>query len=132
MDLKMIRTCSPSKFKYVESLVITPVYRHASDLVEQVLSLTDGEGVDIAYDAVGSQESLQRSHLATKKNMGQVISIGVMDQIRGNGEGLRFAREEMFGILLSRFPPRTSFFGVPPTSPEFRAVFNNDFMATVN
>ncbi|KAM0344773.1 hypothetical protein ACHAPU_007147 [Fusarium lateritium] len=132
MDLKMFGTCSPSKFEYVKCLGITPIDRHASDLVEQVLSLTNGKGVDVAYDAVGSEESLQRSHLATKQHTGQVISIGVMDQIQTNGEGLQYAREEMFQILLSRFPPRTSFFGVPPTSPESRAVFNNDFMAIVD
>jgi NADPH:quinone reductase-like Zn-dependent oxidoreductase len=132
MDLKMIGTCSPSKFDYAKSLGVIPIDRHASDLVDQVRSLTNGEGVDVAYDAVGSEESLQRSHYATKKHTGQVICIGVMGEIEESGNGLHNKADELLKLLSLRFPPRSSFFAVPRYSNESRAVFVNDFMAIVN
>ncbi|OTB16158.1 hypothetical protein K445DRAFT_317142 [Daldinia sp. EC12] len=89
MDLKMIGTCSPSKFEYVKSLGVIPVDRRALDLVDQVRALTGGEGVDVAYDAVGSDESIQKSLQATKKDVGQVIVIGAMSEISTDGSGLR-------------------------------------------
>ncbi|KAH6884867.1 hypothetical protein B0T10DRAFT_577263 [Thelonectria olida] len=132
MDLEMIGTCSPPKFEYVKSLGVIPVDRFASDLVDQVRSLTNGEGVDVAYDAVGSEESLRRSHHATKKDVGQVISIGVMDEIQENGNGLRHTPQELFQLLFSRMQPRSSFFSVVPLdNSKSRAVFVDDFQAIV-
>ncbi|RYO90560.1 hypothetical protein DL766_006762 [Monosporascus sp. MC13-8B] len=58
LKLKMVGTCSPSKFDYTKSLRVIPVGRNAPDLVEQVRPLTNGEGVDVANDAVGSEDSL--------------------------------------------------------------------------
>lgn len=130
MDLKMIGTCSPQKFEYVKSLGVIPVDRFAPDLVDQVRSLSDGEGVDVAYDAVGSEESLKRSHQATKKDVGQVISIGVMDGIQESGNGLRHTPQELFPLLFSRMQARTSLFTVVPSDDkESRAVFVEDFQA---
>ncbi|KAI1388521.1 NAD(P)-binding protein [Hypoxylon trugodes] len=86
--IKIIGTCSPSKFDYVKSLGVIPIDRHAPDLVEQVKALTNGEGVDVAYDAVGSDESLEKSYLATKKDVGQVIVTGIMSEIATDGSGL--------------------------------------------
>ncbi|KAH6995358.1 hypothetical protein EDB80DRAFT_729009 [Ilyonectria destructans] len=132
MDLKMIGTCSPPKFEYVKSLGVIPVDRFAPDLVDQVRSLSDGEGVDVAYDAVGSEESLQRSHQATKKDVGQVISIGVMDEIQESGNGLRHTAEEVFQLLFSRMQARTTLFTVvPPNNEESRTVFVDDFREIV-
>ncbi|CEI70978.1 hypothetical protein FVEN_g9659 [Fusarium venenatum] len=133
MDLKMIGTCSPPKFEYVKSLGVIPIDRYASDLVDQVRSLTNGEGVDVAYDAVGSEESLQRSHHATKKHVGQVISVGVMDGIQESGNGLRHTPQQLFQLLSSRMPPRSSFFSVvPPDNSELKDLFVDDFRAIVD
>ena len=48
------------------------------NLVEQVRKLTNGEGVDVAYDGVCSEESLKNSLAATKAKTGKVIVFGVM------------------------------------------------------
>lgn len=77
MDIKMIGTCSPSKFDYVRSLGVEPVDRTAVDLVEQVRKLTDGQGVDVAYDGVCSEESVKSFFAATKEGVGKVIVFGV-------------------------------------------------------
>ncbi|KAM0232277.1 hypothetical protein ACHAP5_010797 [Fusarium lateritium] len=96
MGLKMFGTCSPQKLEYVKSLGVIPIDRYGSDIVDQIRVSTNGEGVDVAYDAVGSEESLQRSHHATKKDVGQVVSIGVMGEIPEDGDGLRYTLQELF------------------------------------
>ncbi|KAJ6142808.1 GroES-like protein [Penicillium samsonianum] len=109
MDIKMIGTCSPSKFNYLRSLGVEPVDRNAPDLVEQVRALTDGEGVDVAYDGVCSEASLQRSLSATKADVGRVVVFGVMSEIATDGSGMQLSVGE---ILASRLQPRMSFYGV--------------------
>ena len=112
LQLHMIGTCSKSKFEYVRSLGVTPVDRTAPDLVDQVRALTRGEGVDVAYDAVGSEDSLQKSHRATKDEVGQVIAIGVMGEIASDGSGMSQANFDAAAILASRKQPRMKYWGV--------------------
>jgi NADPH2:quinone reductase len=77
MGIKMIGTCSPSKFEYVRSLGVEPIDRNAVDLVEQVRKLTGGDGVDVAYDGVCSDESVKNFLAATKADGGRVVVFGV-------------------------------------------------------
>lgn len=77
MEIRIIGTCSPSKLDYVRSLGIEPIDRHASDLVGQVHKLTGGFGVDVAYDGVCSDESVNNFLAATKKGVGKVVVFGV-------------------------------------------------------
>ncbi|KAF2832211.1 NAD(P)-binding protein [Ophiobolus disseminans] len=126
MDLKMIGTCSPSKFDYVRSLGVQPIDRTAPDIVEQVLKLTNGQGVDVAYDPVGSKESSQNSSAAAKPETGRVVVVGVMDSIASDGSGMSKNPQEVFAEILQ--PPRitfwaldTSFFKKPEIA-EFYAV----------
>jgi NADPH2:quinone reductase len=128
MDIRMIGTCSPSKFDYVRSLGIEPLDRNAADLVDQVLKLTGGEGVDVAYDAVCSEESIKNFSAATKAD-GKVIVVGVsgpyitkliktntevasVTQVMGNiaNDGSKMF-EDAHGVLAKRLsPPRITFF----------------------
>ncbi|KAI1653702.1 hypothetical protein F4813DRAFT_393466 [Daldinia decipiens] len=85
MDLKMIGRCPLSKFEYVKSLRVVPINHHTPDLVDQIRAFTSAEGVDVAYDAVGSEENTQRSYQAIKEDIGQVIVIGVMSKISTSG-----------------------------------------------
>ncbi|KAI1471661.1 NAD(P)-binding protein [Daldinia caldariorum] len=112
MDLKMIGTCSPSKFDYIKSLGVIPVDRRAPDLVNQVRALTGGEGVDVAYDAVGSDESIQKSLQATKKDVGQVIVIGAMSEIAVDGSGVRQQEADLHTLLQQRLQSRVAFWSV--------------------
>lgn len=112
LNLKLIGTCSASKFGYVKSLGVTPVDRRAPDLVAQVKALTDGKGVDVAYDAVGSEQSLLQSYQATKEDTGKVIVIGVMDEIKADGTGMASSPSALHALLGARMQPRTSFFSV--------------------
>ncbi|KAM0421193.1 hypothetical protein ACHAPT_011085 [Fusarium lateritium] len=110
----MFGTCSPSKFDYVRSLGVIPLDRHSSDIADQVKALTNGEGVDVAYDPVGSAESLRASHLATKQGIGNLISTGVMDEISEDGSGLKKRDGDFLpsAIAESRKQPRMTFWAV--------------------
>ena len=128
MGIKMIGTCSPPKMDYVRSLGMTPVNRLSADLVAEVSKLTDGKGVDVAYDAVGSKESLATSLAATKGETGQVILIGIMDEILSDGSGMRRPGADAREILADRLGERTSFWGVQRGYyDETRQLFRQDF-----
>jgi NADPH2:quinone reductase len=113
MNLKMIGTCSPSKFDYLRSLGVEPLDRNAPNLVEKIRELTDGRGVDVAYDAVCSEDSLQKSLSATKSDVGKVVVFGVMSEIATDGSGMQQSVED---TLRSRLQPRMSFYGVDTRS----------------
>ncbi|PVH86418.1 hypothetical protein DL98DRAFT_407691 [Cadophora sp. DSE1049] len=110
MGIRMIGTCSPSKFEYVSSLGVEPIDRNAPDLVEQVRKLTNGEGVDVAYDGVCSEESLKKSLAAAKVNVGKVIVFGVMGNIVADGSGVVRTSQEIFAERLQ--PPRITFYAL--------------------
>lgn len=96
MNLTMYGTCSANKFGYVrDTLGITPIDRraHADDFGAVVKALTGGRGVDVAFDAVGSEISLRESARATCSKDGNgvnVVGIGIMDDIKPDGSGMNF------------------------------------------
>lgn len=108
LGIKMIGTSSLSKFDYLRSLGVEPIDRNAPDLVEQVRRLTNGEGVDVAYDGVASKESLQRSLAASKQHIGKVVVFGVMGEIETDGSGMQQSVEEVLAERLQ--PPLISFY----------------------
>lgn len=126
MGIKMIGSCSPGKFDYVRSIGMIPIDRNAPDMVEQVLKLTNGEGVDVAYDGVCSKESVAKSNATTKKDTGKVVVFGIMDQIASDGSGMHKTGAEIFAEVLQ--PPRISFwaldtsFARKPEIAEFHAI----------
>lgn len=127
MRINMIGTCSPGKMDYLKSLGVTPVSRFG-DIPAEVKKLTGGKGVDVAYDAVGSLESLAASRAATKEGTGQVIMIGIMDEIKSDGSGMRNPGAPVEEILGPRLGERTSFFNVERNySLKDRGLFRKDF-----
>ncbi|KAI4609657.1 hypothetical protein J4E80_008302 [Alternaria sp. BMP 0032] len=120
MDIKMFGTCSPSKFDYVRSLGVEPLDRNASDLVEQVHALTDGKGVDVAYDGVGSEKSVQDFLAATKQDIGKVVVFGVMGAIAADGSKMLSKVDEILETILQ--PPRISFWALDIEYPKKKEV----------
>jgi NADPH2:quinone reductase len=110
LNIRMIGSCSPSKFDYTRSLGVEPVDRNAPDLVEQVLTLTNDTGVDVAYDCVCSRDSIQTANAATKADTGRVVVFGIMDKIAADGSGMLEGAGQVLAELLE--PPRISFFGL--------------------
>lgn len=66
--LKMYGTCSDSKFDFVKSLDVTPIDRRLplDELTRAVIELNGGEGVDVAYEATGSEANMNAFLDATK------------------------------------------------------------------
>ena len=87
LGLTMYGTCSPSKFDFVKSLGVTPLDRHDPRVAVSVRSLTDGRGVDVAYDPVGSRQSLDCARAAAKEN-GRVVCYGVIGLVDSDGSGI--------------------------------------------
>ena len=113
LGIKMIGTCSPSKFEFVRSLGVIPVDRNAPDLAEQVRAHTaGGKGVDVACDAVGSDESLRMSHEAAKADVGKVLVIGVMSEIKDDGNGLTNGTLDPDAFLQKLSQPWMTFFSM--------------------
>ncbi|KAI9696131.1 MAG: hypothetical protein M1812_008487 [Candelaria pacifica] len=88
MRITMLGTCSKAKFDYVKSLGITPIDRHTTDLANEVKKLNGGKGVDVAYDSVGSEESLNASLASTNQGKGRVVCISTLAAVKEDGSGL--------------------------------------------
>jgi NADPH2:quinone reductase len=120
LGIKMIGTCSPSKFEYVRSLGVEPLDRNAPDLVKQVRALTDGKGVDVAYDGVCSEKTVQDFLAATKQDVGRVVVFGVMGSIAADGSKMLGGIDELFKALLQ--PPRVRFWALDIEFPKKKEV----------
>jgi NADPH2:quinone reductase len=120
MGIRMIGTCSPSKFEYVRSLGVEPLDRNATDLVEQVHALMNGKGVDVAYDGVCTEKTVHDFLAATKQDVGKVIVFGVMGNIADDGSKMLGGVDEIFGALLQ--PPRVSFWALDTNFPKKKEV----------
>ena len=89
-SIKILGTCSPSKFDFVRALGVIPIDRTLplSDLAVQVLKITDGEGVDIAYEMVGSESSMLSFLSATNDKFGRLVAIGFIGNVKVDGSGI--------------------------------------------
>tara|TARA_R110002060_G_scaffold20498_3_gene27889 strand:- start:109 stop:1074 length:966 start_codon:yes stop_codon:yes gene_type:complete len=110
MDIRMIGTCSTSKFEYISSLGIELTDRKAPDVVAPLLRLTNGEGVNVAYDGVCSEQSLKSSLAATRADVGKVVVFEVMGNIDADGSGVVRTTQEIFAERLQ--PPRITFYAL--------------------
>ena len=112
MGLTMFGTCSAGKMDFVKSLGVIPIDRREADLPGKVRALTGGKGVDVAYDAVGSEQSLKDSLAATKETEGIVIVIGVMDSIKSDGGGMALSEQDFNPFTFIAGQERMSFWAV--------------------
>lgn len=112
MGLVLYGTCSPKNFDFVQSLGITPIDRHADNLPARVKELTKGKGVDVAFDAAGSEKSIRDSFAATIEGTGEVRAIGGMSKIAPGGTGLLAERFDTFAYLQKGVLPRAKFWMV--------------------
>ncbi|RAQ99692.1 NAD(P)-binding protein [Stemphylium lycopersici] len=128
LGIRIIGTCSRGKFDYVRGLGVEPVDRTASDLVQQVLDLTGGEGVDLALDPVGSRQSVRNSLAVAKKDTGKVVIYGAMANIAPDGSGMLENRDQLLGEILQ--PPRVTFWHLDTDFPKKKEV--EEFYAVVS
>jgi NADPH2:quinone reductase len=127
MGIKMLGTCSPSKFEYVRSLGVEPLDRNSQDIVDRVRELTGGEGVNVAYDGVCSEESVRSFLAATMKDTGKVVVFGLMGNIADDGSGMLGSNDEVLAKCLQ--PPRVDLWVLDTGFPKKKEV--EEFYAVV-
>ena len=72
--LTMYGTASTGKQAYVEELGVIPIDYKTEDFVHRIRQLTNGEGVDVVFDAVGV-DNFQRSYEVLNAD-GQLVTYG--------------------------------------------------------
>ena len=112
MGLTLVGTCSPRNFDFVKVLGITPIDRHIANLPTYVKEMTGGRGVNVSFDAAGSEESVCRSFDCTVEGTGEVRVIGVQSSIVSGGAGMSSERFKTFELLEKGILPRTRFWMV--------------------
>ncbi|MCJ1399940.1 hypothetical protein MMC11_003143 [Xylographa trunciseda] len=129
--IRLLGTCSPAKFAFARSLGVEPLDRAlpAAEIVAAVRALTGGAGVDIAYEATGAEANLSAWLAATKDEVGKVLAIGFLANVRADGAGMLAtgAAFDPVGYAAER-ADRMSFFSV--TGDYWRgqrSVFREDF-----
>jgi NADPH:quinone reductase-like Zn-dependent oxidoreductase len=88
--LKMYGTASTAKQNYVASMGVMPIDYKTEDFVARILEETNGEGVDIVFDAI-SVENFERSYSVLKPD-GLLVEYGLY-QATLNESGLGLASE---------------------------------------
>jgi NADPH:quinone reductase len=86
-NLKIFGTCSEGKFDYVRGLGVVPIDRNepAEKIAEKIRELNAGRGVDVAYEATGSEVNMRAFLSATKEDSGRLIAIGMMANVKSDG-----------------------------------------------
>lgn len=83
LDLEMYGTASESKREIVTSLGATHIDYNGEDFVERVLSMTNGEGVDIVFDAIGGD--VLKGSFKVLRAGGTLVSYGFYQSFMGKG-----------------------------------------------
>ena len=73
-------------------------------------ALTGEKGVDMAFDAVTSEQSLKNSLAATKERERIVIVIGIMGSIKRDGSGMALSEQDFNPVTVIASQERMSFF----------------------
>ena len=111
--VQMFGTCSPSKFDFINALCVTPIDRNTppEQLPKAIHDLTSGKGVSIAYDAIGSPESMASFLNSTTPATGKLIAIGFIGNVATDGSGV--VKEPFNPIAFcDTQPTRMAFFSV--------------------
>jgi NADPH:quinone reductase-like Zn-dependent oxidoreductase len=110
LGLKAIGTCSARNMAIVQSYGAQAIDYHTGDFVAKARELTDGRGVDAAFDAIGGAH-FSRSFAALAK--GGVL-VGYGSQTMANGKegllaaGLGLARLKLWSIFSPLFGDRSA------------------------
>ena len=78
------------------------------DVVAAIKDLTDGRGVDYAFEAIGVTETIEQAYAATKK-MGTCVVVGVTRadvRVNINAHEMVYAEKTLTGSLYGSARPR--------------------------
>lgn len=128
--LTMYGTASTAKQDYVASLGVVPIDYKTEDFVARVLEETDGEGVDVVFDAVGL-DNFKRSYSLLKPR-GLLVEYGLyLASLNSSGLDLimEFIGWQWQQLLWSWFPEeerRSTFYSIADMRTAEPAWFRED------
>ena len=97
------------KLEYARTMGATHTVNAAEvDVVAAIKDLTDGRGVDYAFEAIGITETIEQAYAATKK-MGTCVVIGVTRadvRVNINAHEMVYAEKTLTGSLYGSARPR--------------------------
>ncbi|HEX8939796.1 MAG TPA: medium chain dehydrogenase/reductase family protein [Candidatus Limnocylindrales bacterium] len=114
--LVMYGTASKPKHGLVTSLGATPIDYRSEDFVARVAELTDGAGVDAAFDPMGSAH-LRQTARATRHG-GALVAYGYYAAAAKGRSAIRDVVSQYLLLARSRLPPqrlRVAFYDTRPT-----------------
>ena len=80
------------------------------DLEAEVKKLMNREGVDVAFDTVGTQDTIRMKVVTTKANVGQVVLYGWLDAVTGTDMSETGSAQTPYYMLIKSVAiPRTNF-----------------------
>ena len=97
------------KLEYARTMGATHTVNAAEvDVVAAIKDLTDGRGVDYAFEAIGVTETIEQAYAATKK-MGTCVVVGVTRadvRVNINAHEMVYAEKTLMGSLYGSARPR--------------------------
>ncbi len=104
--LTMYGTASTAKQDYVRELGVIPIDYKTEDFVQRILELTEGEGVDVVFDAI-SVDNFERSYEVLNAD-GRLVTYGFYNaSLRGESmldTGLEFLQWSWLQLWWGWFP----------------------------
>lgn len=128
--LIMYGTASTAKQDYVASLGVIPIDYKTEDFVARVLQETDGQGVDVVFDAIGL-DNFKRSYSVLKPR-GLLVEYGLYQAALGDsglGLVLEFLGWQWQQLMWSWFPQEernTTFYSIAELRAAEPAWFRDD------
>lgn len=114
--LEMYGTASTHKLELVRKLGATAIDYRKENLAQRLRALTNGEGIDVALDAVGG-DALKQAYGLLRKG-GRLVAYGFLGAMQGNMLGMLAGIGPLFFYQLLPDGKRAQFYGDLPTRVE--------------
>ena len=131
--LKIYGTASKPKHDLVSRLGATPIDYRTEDFVARVLALTDGIGVDAAFDPMGSAH-LTQTERAVRRG-GTVVAYGYYESANRGANVILDVLSQYFRMALWALPPRgkhVAFYDIRQWQKKHPDWFRADLMALLD
>jgi len=133
IDLHIYATASRPKHGLVTRLGATPIDYKTEDFAERIAELTNGQGVDSAFDPIGAAH-LQQSASAVR-NGGTVVAYGFYDAANRGGSPLLDVLHQYIRLAIWSLPPQrkhVAFYDIRSQKRKHTAWFREDLTALLD
>lgn len=131
--LKMYATASKPKHPLVERLGATPIDYRNEDFVQRIATFTDGEGVDCAFDPMGSAHL--RLSMNALRNRGTAVAYGFYEAANRGANVVLDVLSQYLTLAVWTLPPqrkRVAFYDIRPLKKRHPDWFTEDLAALLD